>query len=255
MSKICELCGEEFRSGRVKSNHVRWKHKDTSEKRERITAILSVGRSASNDKIFSKSIVKNRNCKSCGKIFKVTETEFLSESSRRYVKCCSVKCQNSRVWSKDTNIKRSSAVSKSIKDKWANDEDYRKKCLKGNSKIRFTSKGEVELRTWLIAEHPNDNWTFGGHVRQDGIGLVRDVYSNKLRVCIEYDGAWHFKEIHGQLKKKQEKDAALEKWCKENGYKLIRIREEIYKKNPEIWKNVLYRLATQETISQTIKFY
>ena len=28
MSDICEICGEKFKNGRVKSNHVRWKHKN-----------------------------------------------------------------------------------------------------------------------------------------------------------------------------------------------------------------------------------
>ena len=77
----------------------------------------------------------------------------------------------------------------------------------------------------MMQKFPSDGWTFGGHIVIDGLGISRDLYSNKLKICFEYDGIWHFKDIHGQLELKQKKDMALEKWCKVNGYRLIRLTE------------------------------
>ena len=61
--------------------------------------------------------------------------------------------------------------------------------------------------------------------------MSRDLYSKKLKVCIEYDGIWHFKDIHGQLESKRIKDVALKDWCKEHSYKLIRIDEDWFSIN------------------------
>ena len=87
----------------------------------------------------------------------------------------------------------------------------------------------------------------------DGLGITRDLYSNKLKICFEYDGVWHFKDIHGQLESKQKKDYALEKWCKINGYRLIRISEswftEELKSNINEVVSIIYN-----TTDQVLKF-
>jgi hypothetical protein len=54
------------------------------------------------------------------------------------------------------------------------------------------------------------------------------MWSDKLKICFEYDGVWHFKDIHNQLAKKQLKDALLEQWCLLNNYRLIRVDEDFY---------------------------
>lgn len=77
----------------------------------------------------------------------------------------------------------------------------------------------------------SDGWTFGGCLRHKGEGLARDLYSKSLKVCIEYDGIWHFKDIYGQLNKKKYKDLLLEEWCSINNWRLLRIDEEIYNKD------------------------
>ena len=77
-------------------------------------------------------------------------------------------------------------------------------------------------------KYQNDNWTSGGGLKYEGKRISRDMYSNKLKVCFEYDGVWHFKDINGQLEKKQLKDQLLEKWCVENGYRLIRVDENSF---------------------------
>lgn len=127
------------------------------------------------------------------------------------------------VWD-DEARKRASDKSKEC---WKND-DYAARVLSSTNSTRFTSKTEVLIRTHFIEKYPDDGWTFGGIVRVDGVGISRDLYSNKLKICFEYDGIWHFKDIYGQLEDKQKKDALLEKWCIDNGYSLVRLDENKY---------------------------
>jgi len=73
------------------------------------------------------------------------------------------------------------------------------------------------------------------------------LFSKSLKVIIEYDGAWHFKDIHGQLADKQMKDRELEKWCFENNWRLIRIKEDIYKLNRQFWTRELVNSVYKST--------
>lgn len=61
-----------------------------------------------------------------------------------------------------------------------------------------------------------------------------------IKICFEYDGDWYFKDIHGQLLDKQRKDRKLAKWCRDNGYRLIRIDERFYENVAQIEK-LIYR--------------
>ena len=118
-------------------------------------------------------------------------------------------------------------ASKKSKELWK-DPAYAKKVMSASKK--FTSKNEVIIRNYFIENYPTDEWTFGAGLRVANETIVRDLYSKKLKICFEYDGIWHFKDIHGQLVKKQLKDSLLEKWCIENKYTLIRIDENFFNK-------------------------
>jgi very-short-patch-repair endonuclease len=120
-------------------------------------------------------------------------------------------------------------ASDKMKTVWSN-TDFASRLMR-NGKTIFTSKSEVEIREHFIKNFPIDEWTFGGCIRFNGIGIVRDLYSKVLKICIEYDGIWHFKDIHGQLETKKLKDKALEEWCLCNGWRLIRIDEIEYLKD------------------------
>lgn len=103
----------------------------------------------------------------------------------------------------------------------------------------FSSKNERIICKYFKSKYPEHEWKSGGRIKYNGIGLVRDLYSDILKICFEYDGIWHFKNIKGQLKDKQKKDKCLEEWCLFNNYRLIRIDENVYV-NPEQIENLIY---------------
>ena len=131
-----------------------------------------------------------------------------------------------------------------MKKKLEEDPHYLDKLLQAalNRHI-FTSKNEVLIRDFIINNHKEDEWTFGGILKCGNYRIVRDLYSSKLKICFEYDGIWHFKDIHGQLEDKRNKDNALEKWCLENNWTLIRVSETWFQKHNKDVKeieNILY---------------
>ena len=199
------------------------------------------------DKKYGKIIKKEFICEKCNKIFYVNEREFKIKEH----KFCSRHCANSHILSDETKNKISNSVSKSIKEKYLTDNIYRERIIKNNSESKyFTSKNERLIRDYFINNFKNDGWTFGGPVKYNNEIITRDLYSNKLKICIEYDGIWHFKNIHDQLKRKQYKDWCLEQWCIKNDYRLIRISEEWFinnNKNIELIINLIYN-NTQKII-------
>ncbi len=171
-------------------------------------------------------------CLRCGIPFIVE-----GNKTRKHKSFCSLHCAMVRNLGSESRKK----LGDSMRKKWIEDPDFRNRCLGGimNSVPRrkmFTSKGETDIRQWFKETYPEQGWTHGGQLRHNGLRISRDLYSNKLKVCIEYDGIWHFKDINSQLCQKQAKDAALEDWCMENGWKLIRIRDEIYQQDKHGWR-------------------
>lgn len=183
---------------------------------------------------------------------------------------CSRFCANSRNHSKETRLKISKGIKAYIEKHGPSSEETRLRISEGVrahikkygplnhygflNNSRFTSKGEVEVREYFQSKYPSDGWTFGGGLKVEDKRISRDLYSKSLKVCIEYDGIWHFKDIHGQLADKQLKDALLELWCKENGYRLIRIEDRLFKADKTFW---LKRLEDEVYQNNTplVKFY
>ena len=91
---------------------------------------------------------------------------------------------------------------------------------------RFNSKGELRLKAFIKASLPNDGFTSG--MIDKKTRLNPDIWSRTRKVVVEYDGIWHFKDIHGQLADKQRRDRELEEWCVSNGWRIIRISENAY---------------------------
>jgi very-short-patch-repair endonuclease len=151
-------------------------------------------------------------------------------------KCCSRTCSAKYSRSTCKDIHKSEEfrlkASKHSKALWSR-PDYIDKCMINSGKRRFNSKGEIELREYLRTTLPEYKFTTG---MLAGAGSNPDIWSKEYKVVIEYDGAWHFKDIKGQLADKQEKDKRLEDWCIENKWRCIRIKEEVYKKDVSYWQ-------------------
>jgi len=233
---ICKHCNETIsvESSRNFSNHVRWCKKNPSRNN---TKNISISKKKRDDEELGKLKSFKVDCKKCGKMFHVVEREKHFPKKEKYF--CNVSCANSRIQTKDINDKKREKNRIASLKLWQN-EDYIKKVM-SNKKSIFTSKNEVLIREHFIKKFPNDEWTFGGSLKVLGQRIVRDLYSKKLKICFEYDGVWHFKDIHNQLRKKQIKDKLLERWCKKNNYKLVRIDELKFKdKNLKELEKIIY---------------
>jgi hypothetical protein len=192
----------------------------------------------------SKTVYKN--CKYCNVLF-------LSTTHNKSPKFCSSTCvgKYSRQFKTSDEFKEKCRIG--MRKVWQNSEYAIKAVKRMSISKRFNSKGEIEIREHFKNKFPNDIWTFGPCVINNQT-IVRDMFSKKLKVCVEYDGVWHFKDIHGQLKNKQEKDLLLEKWCELNEYRLIRIKEDLYKSDKNFWLDKLENIIYHSN-EKLIKFY
>lgn len=236
MIKKCLYCKKEFFNHSIYANHVRWCKLNPNYQK------------INNNENIRNGVVKRYNsklgyikeflvqCFICKKMFIVKERENQFPKKEKYF--CSRNCSNSGLI---RTKERKSTTTESFKDKmsriskdlWKN-PSFIKKCL-DSSKSIIVSQGEYTIRKYFQWNFPYDFWTYGGNLVYNKIPLVRDLYSNKLKVCIEYDGIWHFEDIVGQLKYKQKQDLSLENWCIDNHFKLIRIKEDIFLKDENYW--------------------
>jgi len=141
--------------------------------------------------------------------------------------------------------------SQNSKRMWTNQE-YAFKMLNLTS-----SKGEKEIKHFLQEHFPKANWTSGGRHfigmnNNEKIFLAFDCYSKNLKTIVEYDGILHFITSFKDKTPKIEphlKDKLLEEWCKQNGWRLIRISESYYKKDSiktvETLKKLIYENKEQ----------
>jgi DNA-directed RNA polymerase subunit RPC12/RpoP len=223
--KNCNECGEKFENNKIYANHVRWKHKKIEYKRIQCPYCDYNVRNENYNKhieVCPKSNHNIFNCLNCGEIGKNHGIKFCSRS------CSAIYNNQKRKYNK---IDRSY-----ITPEWR--DAQRQRALKNwrnglfnmERKIFFNSKNERAIVKYIKENYPNDEWKSGGVLNfSDGNIIARDLWSDKLKICFEYDGVWHFKDIHGQLEKKQIKDRLLEEWCKANNYRLVRIDENMYK--------------------------
>ena len=229
----CKECGKEF--DKYIGEYDRWVRKG----RDYFFCSLSCAAKYSNKSKKAPDII--RKCPVCGKEF---HTVAWGKRSR---KGCSRSCASTRPQTEETKLKISNAVHL----KWKEDPEYAAKCSKNwtldGTVEYFTSQGERELRQFFQSEYPSQNWTWGGRLLVNGVAVSRDLYSDTMETCIEYDGVWHFIDITGQLEDKISKDNALEYWCDKNGYRLIRIEDEVYKEDPAFWQERVAREVSEGT--------
>lgn len=226
----CEECNITYDKFQDKANHVRWFHIGIKEEtREKISKI-SKKRVDSTYGVIITDIHECSNYK-CNNAFEIKYRE--GKKKEKYYCCRS--CANSRGDMSDDMKKQ---ISLKIKKKWEDGIFDDLKNLENNK--RFSSKNERMIVDHFIKKYPDDGWKSGGGLKYENIRISRDMYSDKLKVCFEYDGIWHFKDIKGQLERKKIVDSKLEKWCIEKGYRIIRIQEEYFKDLSQI-EDLIYK--------------
>lgn len=259
----CPICGKIF-SVKAFSQHIRKEHynKENNIKnsggynghynelnfKQKCSVAASINNEIRNKQKFGELKefeVKCANPK-CNNHFVIIERVKKFSKNKHYF-CCR-QCSKTRIF----NDQHRKNISNTIKTQLSylkinNPQEYARRLglcsLNSRNNKKFTSKNERLIRDFIIKLFPNDEWTYGGHLIINNLGVTRDLYSNKLKICFEYDGIWHFKDIHNQLDLKQKKDKALEKWCIEHNYRLIRISESWFIENgadPKIIIPLLY---------------
>ncbi len=191
-------------------------------------------------------------CHKCSNELTTSEYEFRFPIKEKYY--CSRSCANSREnreYAKTADFRNK--ISSIVKEFWTRPE-YVEKVINQQSNRRYTSVGEVLIREYFKNKYTEDEWVHGGALKYKGSSLIRDLYSNKLKVCVEYDGVWHFKDINGQLEEKKRKDSLLEEWCLDNNFRLIRIKEEVFYSNKELYLKYIEDLIYGNS-AQIVKIY
>lgn len=227
MKHICETCGFETDNGKVMSNHKRWTHitPKGSKEYEELRKKLHIPRAS----YITFSVI----CPECNTEFSVTTTE-MRKARGKYRHFCSSFCAHAQ-GSKNVDYE---IISQKMKGhlvgcfslEWKI-EHPDAKCSRKNF-----SKRELEIVNYFKSNFPNDEWKQGFLKGTNNLSV--DLRSDKLKVVIEYDGIWHFKDIHNQLDKKQNNDKQVLQYCRKNGYRLIRIDEDLKVQMSDIVKAV-----------------
>ena len=223
MIKKCKYCEFETDNIKIMANHVRWKHQ-----KESGFDFTNYSKKISEAKTKNKIVDVEIKCEECGKFFKTQKkidknllpVKFSSKHKTEFkTRFCSTFCahkQGSKFLTKEGL--------ESLRKHAINNLKFMSSCsnshLNQNRKY-FSSKREREILEHFKEKYPEDGWTFGPITNK----LNCDMYSRKLKIAFEYDGIWHFKDIHNQLKRKQEVDKLLEEYCIQEEYRLIRIDE------------------------------
>lgn len=216
--KICEVCGFQTDNGKIMSNHKRWKHIFPKGSKKYLETIKKLSEKS------KKFLPKEAQCPECGKKF---ISNYMDHG--QYKKYCSAFCANKQ-GSKYVDYKKISEFQKkhgSWKRNFINN---------GIGNRKNHSKRELEIVFLLKEKFPNDEWKQGfvKKYRFNGCFISPDLHSDKLKIVIEYDGIWHFKDINNQLKRKQEVDKETMAYCKKYGYRIIRIDEKEKISNEQI---------------------
>ncbi len=234
----CNQCNFKSENHNLLANHVRWTHSSPEKK-----AIFHKKQSESTQKRnllkygnkLRRIIVATKTC-TCGTQFETKQRIYVisgkpaswnNKKNSSYEKeyCCR-SCSNKvgasikRVWTDEMKAKQSCKA----KEKWE-DPAYSKKVLKATRK-QFSSKREREIIAYIKKKYPEDGWTFGTIAKYKDEIINPDLWSKKLKIIFEYDGIWHFKDIHDQLQKKQKKDKLTEEFAIDNEFRLIRVDED-----------------------------
>ena len=252
--KYCPVCNKDLSGMRITDvgNHIKWcKFKSAP------TNVYSQAKIKADNARLGQYNVYSVKCSKCGKLVEVRERSTKFPSKQKYY--CSRSCANSRnisklhlrqIWTQQKKEKAKVQARVNMKKLWQN-EQYANRQL--NRDKFFTSKGQRLIRDTIISNHPDDNWTWGCLNKKFKELVFRpDMFSHKLKLVFQYDGIGHFKNIYKDydFQKGKLKQALLQQWCIQNGYKLLRISESWFHsigKDVSIVQNILYSLQNPIT--------
>lgn len=246
---ICNICGEKFENHSLKANHIRWKHKDQSIYVEKIT---NIKKQLDNNRLGDLKEFKVE-CKNCNNDFVIVERENKYPSKKNYFCCVSCANKYSSSFRKDKHhsIETRKKISILSKEFWRN-RDYSDKVLKNK---RFSSKGEREIRTLLKERYGYKNVSAHYLIELNNIRKSTDMFIKDRNIIIEYDGIWHFNqkiyERMGEPEKYKEvieKDKMVNEYCKINNIRLLRISDDVYKKNKKLTLTNIIKFIEEEKI-------
>ena len=124
------------------------------------------------------------------------------------------------------------------------------------AKRYFSSKGERRLVQQIKTVFPQHHWSTGGRFKiAEGVFKSLDLYCRDLRLIVEYDGAYHWFNIHGNLTSVQQKDRLLETWCQETGWRLIRVNEATYQQRPEVVAEIQRLISEADSLPAVTHLY
>lgn len=234
---FCNECNIVFEKFQQKANHDRWSHKNFNFENYSTKLKKSIENSL-NRKLgnYIHELVKCDKKTGCNNLINIK----YRPNRRKNFYYCSRSCANSRIWN-DAQKKLHLSRFYDVNDLYG--KAFQKNQGNINNKKIFSSKNERYIVQYFKENFLKDQWKSGGSIIFN-TKMARDMWSDKLKICFEYDGIWHFKDIHGQLKDKQFKDSLLEQWCIQNNYRLIRIDEIMYE-NIEQIIDLIYNKSDQ----------
>lgn len=220
MCKFCSKSSEELEISNVRvwANHVRWC--ELRQNKEKFDAYRQKDSALKKELYTGRRIEVRRVCPECSKGYTTRQRgdglNWWGKNILYEREYCSLSCANSR---RDIPIesqeRRRQKLSISMRQQWQNGIRH------VDQNRYFSSKREREIQAYFQQQHPEDGWTHGRIGKNNP-----DMWSKKLKIIFEYDGIWHFVDIHDQLAKKQEQDWITEQWCIDNGWRLVRIDED-----------------------------
>jgi very-short-patch-repair endonuclease len=251
--KTCPVCNETFDVGRVYSNHVRCKHKPQTFTPEGLQKLKDVAIRVNAKRLgYEGTKYATQQCVNCHKT--------IVEATTQMQYCKDKACQSvahsfggKKVWQmhRQKLIKALKEMPRS--EAWIASQG---RTDHPNQKRFFTSKGEEALKLLIKQRLPQFKWSSGGlHNIGNGLRKSLDIYCKDIKVIVEYDGIYHWKNVYGNLEDVQKKDRQLEQFCSDNGWKLIRVNEQTYKKVPLIVETIINMILNHTQLPSVVKLY
>lgn len=188
-------------------------------------------------------------CEKCKITFTVEEITYKFPTRERYY--CSSKCSHSRIRTDEMKVAQSIRAKKQYNS--LPEEEKIKRANRSHRPRIFRSKGEIRLLELLKQSLPDFEFQIAGSFSYKGVIIGRDIISFKKKICIEYDGAWHFKNINNQVEYKQGKDKLFEEFINDSDFRLIRVTDNNFDKHQYLLAELIREII--EANSKVAKLY